>query len=320
MQLTEIRKAAVLGTGQMGPGIAYTLACAGCTVTLFGRTPESADRGLRAVTAAVETLVRGEVLSPTDGADILARITGSTDLAAAVADADLVTESIAEDLRTKQDLFVRLEGLCPSRTMLTSNTSGLPATQLARPLQRPERFAVTHYWNPPHLMQLVEIVKGEHTSQATIDRLVALLRRAGKQTAVVKKDIPGQLGVRLFNGVIREAIWLVQEGYATPEDVDTAIKNGFGLRFPVWGVFEHLDAQGLDTVLAIQSYMFKELCNDTDAAWILKDKVASGELGARVGRGFYDWSHRDLTAIKKRRDEFLLEHLKAQRRKDTPTA
>ncbi|UCF93081.1 MAG: 3-hydroxyacyl-CoA dehydrogenase family protein [Desulfobacterales bacterium] len=308
----DIQRVVVVGSGQMGPGIAYTLASVGCSVSIYARTPESVERGLQAYQAAVNLLVKSGCISAGAGSEAAARLSGTTELEDAVARADLVIESIAEDLKIKQELFARIEKACPSQTLLTSNTSGLPVTQLASVLRQPERFAVTHFWNPPHLMPLVEVVKGEKTAPLTIDTLVAVLQEAGKKPVVVLKDTPGQLGNRLFHALIREAIWIVQEGIAAVEDVDTAIKNGLGRRFPVYGALEHQDVAGLDTVLAIQSYMAKALCNETAAGRLLREKVAAGDLGVKSGRGFYDWSRRDIGAVIEKRDAFLVEMLKAE--------
>ncbi len=310
-KVKQVRRAVVVGTGLMGPGIAYTLASAGVMVAIYGRTEASAERGMRSVNAAVAALVDGRCLSHADGDAILSRVQLTTDLQSA-GEADLVTESIVEDAKTKQDLFVRLEGICRPDTLLTSNTSGIPASLLAGALQHPERFAVTHYWNPPHLMPLVEVVRGERTAPETIDTLVDLLRTAGKKPVVVQKDTPGQLGNRLYHALIREAIYIVQEGIASAEDVDTAFKFGLGRRAPVWGVLQHQDYVGLDMVLAIQSYMCKALCNDTEPARILREKVAAGELGRKTGRGFLDWHQPEVVEGVQKRDAFLIERLRAE--------
>ncbi|MHB1006722.1 MAG: 3-hydroxyacyl-CoA dehydrogenase family protein [Chloroflexota bacterium] len=312
MNRDDITRAVVIGTGLMGPGIAYTLATAGVEVKMYARTQVSVEKGLRAVRNAVNILVGGDCISSAEGAAVLARVTGSTDLAAAVSDAQLITESIVEDLATKRDLFQRLETLCAADTILTSNTSGLPATFIAEGLKRPERFAVSHFWNPPHLMPLVEVVKGEKTAQATVDVLVDLLGYAGKKPVTVLKDTPGQLGNRLFHALIREAIYIVQEGIASVEDVDTALKNGLGRRMPVYGTLEHQDVVGLDMVLAIQSYMTKALCNETEPARVLQEKVASGNLGVKSGQGFYDWHVKDVGEVIRKRDAFLVERLRAE--------
>ncbi len=296
----------------MGPGIAVTYAAAGYEVTMYGRTQAGVDRGLRSAKAAVSTLIESGCVTKEEGSGRLERIKGSTNLERATAGATLVTESIVEDIATKQDLFGRLEGMCPAHAVLTSNTSGLPATQIAAVLSRPGRFAVTHFWNPPHLMPLVEVVKAKRTTQETVDGLVSLLRSAGKKPVIVWKDTPGQLGNRLFHALIREAIWIVQEGIASAEDVDTAIKNGPGRRFPVYGTLEHQDVVGLDMVLAIQTYMCRALCNDTEPARMLRNHVAEGNLGVKSGKGFYDWSKMNSEAVISRRDSFLAKLLKEE--------
>ncbi len=308
----EHKHAVVIGTGLMGPGIAYTLASAGCRVSLLGRSESSLTRGLRSYDAAIDTLLRGGCISEPDARKARERITGTLDMEPAVSDADLVIESIAEDLAVKQTLFQRIEACCSTDTLLSSNTSGLPVGQLAAVLNYPARFAVTHFWNPPHLMPLVEVVRGENTSQQTIEALVALLEQAGKKPVVVLKDTPGQLGNRLFHALLREAIWIVQEGIASAEDVDTAVKTSFGRRFPVYGLLEHQDVVGLDMVLAIQGYMCKALCSHTEAGKLLQEKVASGKRGVKTGHGFYDWTQRDIASTIRQRDEFLLRMLKSE--------
>jgi 3-hydroxybutyryl-CoA dehydrogenase len=314
----NIKQAVVVGSGQMGPGIAYTLASVGCRVSIYARTLESVERGMGRCRTVVETLREAECISDMKASRILKNLSGTTKLEPAVALADLVVESIAEDLGIKQELFSRIEKICRDETILTSNTSGLPASELASFLKSPDRFAVTHFWNPPHLMPLVEVVKGEKTSQQTVDTLVAILDEAGKKPVVVLKDTPGQLGNRLFHALLREAIWMVQEGIASVEDVDTAIKNGLGRRFPVYGALEHQDVAGLDTVFAIQSYMCKALCSDTEPAQFLQKKAAAGDFGVKSGRGFYDWTKRDIGSLLEKRDSFLIEMLKREAASITP--
>ncbi len=315
MKPEDIKNVVVIGTGMMGPGIAYTMASVGCTVTIWGRTDESMERGINSCRNIIKTLSEEKIITGDEGTEALARITGSTHLDNAVAKSDLITESIVEDVEVKKQLFARVENACPSHTIMTSNTSGLPATQIAGALKSPERFAVTHFWNPPHLMPLVDVVKGEKTSNETIDTLVTLLTQAGKKPVVVLKDTPGQLGNRLFHALVREGIYIVQQGIASVEDVDTAISNGFGRRTPVYGALEHQDVVGLDMVYAIQSYMCEALCNETKPAGFFKDLVTSDNLGAKSGKGFYDWSKRDVNQTIERRDKFLIELLKAERKK-----
>jgi len=306
----EIRRVVVIGTGMMGPGIAQIFALAARRVTLVGRSPQALERARTTLESNLQAMEAAGLVSPGEGHAALEAIALSTDLEGAAEGADLVVESIVEDLGTKQELFARLDRLCRFDALITSNTSGLPITRIAAGMARPERAATTHFWNPPHLVPLVEIVKGERTSDDTVERLRRLLSDVGKRPVVVRKDVPGQLGNRLLHAITREAMHIVQEGIATAEEVDTAVKCGLGLRFPVYGPLEHADLVGLDLVLSIQSYLLEDLCNRTDPMPILRDKAQRGELGAKTGHGFYDWIAKDPDQVKATRDAFLMARLK----------
>jgi 3-hydroxybutyryl-CoA dehydrogenase len=303
-------KVAVIGTGQMGPGIAACLTLAGHSVCLFGRSADSLDRGMASTRRGMDLLQREGLAEASRAAGAAERLSGTRDLAAAVESADFVFESIVEDLAEKQRLFTEVELLAPSEAIFASNTSGLPITRIAEGLRYPKRVATTHFWNPAHLMPLVEIVKGEQTSDETLVRLRGLLDGAGKVTVIVLKDVPGQLGNRLLHALFREAFYIVQEGIASVEDVDLALSSGPGLRFPAYGLLEHADMIGLDMQLAIDSYLFADLCAVREAPDVLKDRVARGDLGARTGRGMYDWSSKDPAAVRARRDQFIIDRLK----------
>ncbi len=310
MASQAIERVAVLGTGMMGPGIAYCFASAGLQVTQFGRSTESLARGRRSFEAITAALQKEELLSPQDAARALGGLRATTELAAAVSEADLVIESIVEDLATKQAIFAELDRLCPETTIITSNTSGLPITKISSQMKHPERTATTHFWNPPHLVPLVEIVKGQRTSDETVESLRRVFTEIGKRPVVVQKDVPGQLGARILHAITREAMWLVQNGVATAEEVDTAIKTGLGLRFPVYGPLEHADMVGLDLTEAVSSYLWRDLADDKEPTSILREKTAKGELGVKSGQGFYDWTKRDPAELKATRDAFLMARLK----------
>jgi 3-hydroxybutyryl-CoA dehydrogenase len=316
----HIRKAVVAGSGQMGPGIVYTLASVGCETVLSARTHQSVSKGLKAFDRILEVLRNEGCLSADKASHIKPLVSGSAELESAVGDADLVIESIPENLALKQEFFSRVENYCPAETILTSNTSGLPATSIAENLHRPERFAVTHFWNPPHLMPLVEVVKGEKTAMATVNLLSVLLAKAGKKPVTVLKDTPGQLGNRLFQALLREAVHIVEEGIASVEDVDTAVKNGLGRRFPVYGPLEHNDVVGLDTLYAIQSYICGSLCSDKKPSELLENMYDNGDLGVKTGKGFYDWKVRDGNELTDKRDQFLLDLLKMEQIKGRTTS
>jgi 3-hydroxybutyryl-CoA dehydrogenase len=207
-----------------------------------------------------------------------------------------------------------MDSISKPTAVLASNTSGLSITAIASRCNRPERVLTTHFWNPPHLMPLVEIVKGEKTSHQIASAVRDLLASCGKVPVVVKKDRPGQLGNRLQMALIREAINIVAEGIADVEDVDLAAKSGFGLRLPVYGIFEHQDIVGLDMGLGIVDYVTKDLYNQPQAPDLMREKVARGELGAKTGKGFYDWSKKSADEVKSRRDRFVLEFLCSQQK------
>jgi len=227
--MTDLR-AVVAGTGMMGPGIASTLAAGGIATCLVSRKSESADDGLLQAKVLLSTLEKEGLLSSAQFATALQCLSRSTDLDVQVVNADLVVESIPEDLALKQRFFQRLASVAPGKTILASNTSGISITAIAAGCEHPERIITTHFWNPPHLMPLVEVVMGQRTAEQVAQQTMDILKRCGKTPVLVRKDTPGQLGNRLQHALVREAIHIIHEGLATTEDVDLAVKNGFGLR------------------------------------------------------------------------------------------
>ena len=300
-------QAVVIGTGMMGPGIALTLALGGLNVTIASRHPEGAARGIEAAQRQAEVLRSNGLVTDYAAGAALGRLNSGADLEDLVRDADLVIESAPENMLFKQELFARLDGWTRPDCILASNTSGLSITAIASRCKHPERVLTAHFWNPPHLMPLVELVKGEHTSEDVVESVRRLLPDCGKVPVVVKKDRPGQLGNRLQMALVREAAYIVQEGIASVEDVDRAAKMGFGLRLPVYGIFEHQDAVGLDMGLHILDYVAQDLYNEPKAPGEYRGHVERGELGAKSGRGFYDWSRKSLDEVKALRDRFVLD-------------
>jgi 3-hydroxybutyryl-CoA dehydrogenase len=310
----QYRTAAVIGTGMMGPGIAATLALGGVQAAILSRTPESAQKGLADALSLIDLLERNELASPAKAAVARGNLTATSQFAESISGVDLVIESAPENLSFKQDLFEKMDALAPSSTVLTSNTSGLSITAIAERCVYPERVVTTHFWNPPHLMPLVEIVRGKKTEDDVVTSLRELLTVCGKVPVVVKKDTPGQLGNRLQQALVREAVNIVEQGIADVEDVDLAAKAGFGLRLPVYGIFEHQDAVGLDMCLTVADYVSQDLYNEPRAPEYMRNLVRDGHLGAKTGKGFYDWSKKDINAVKARRDQFILDFLRAQNR------
>ncbi len=309
----DIREAVVIGAGTMGPGIAACLALAGVRTTLVSRTATGAMRSVFTARALLQQLEDNSLASPGSTVDASARLFGADDLRAPVAASDLVIEAIVEDMGVKKEIFGRLDQAAPAGAILASCTSGLSITEIARATARPGRVLTAHFWNPPHLMPLVEVVMGEKTEEAVADRTMAILRDLGKEPVLLRKDRPGQLGNRIQSALMREAITIVEQGIASAEDVDRAVRLGFGLRMPMWGPLQHIDAVGLDLVLAVQDYVLPDLNNQPRGPQLLRDKVARGELGQKTGRGFYDSATHDLEADKKARDAFLIEFLRSHK-------
>ena len=307
----DFSTAAILGTGTMGPGIATTLALGGVTTTIVSRTEDGAERGARAADGYLAHLLDAGLVSEAERDAARARIHVSARLDTAASDADLVVESVPEQMPLKQDLFAHLDAITRPDAVLASNTSGLSITAIAARCAHPERVLTTHFWNPPHLMPLVEIVRGASTDPSVAEGVKALLIRCGKKPVMVRKDRPGQLGNRMQMALVREAVNIVAEGIADPEDVDLAARLGFGLRLPAYGVLEHQDLVGLELGHAVCDYVARDLYNEPHAPPLYREKMAAGAFGAATGRGFLDWSRKSPEEVKARRDRFIVECLKA---------
>jgi 3-hydroxybutyryl-CoA dehydrogenase len=297
----------------MGPGIALALAMGGIRATLLSRTAAGTERGLEKARAQGRVLTDNHLAGAAEVERAMELLDGSTDFDRSIAQADLVVESGPEDLVWKQDLFARMDALATPDAVLASNTSGLSITAIAARCTRPERVLTTHFWNPPHLMPLVEIVQGDKTSGDVVRDVRDLLAACGKTPVVVRKDRPGQLGNRLQMALLREAANIVAEGIADAEDVDAVAKNGFGLRMPAYGIFEHQDVVGLDLGLRVLEYVVRDLYNEPRAPEYFRELVRSKNLGAKTGRGFYDWSVKSADEVRARRDAFLVEVLRYRR-------
>ncbi len=305
----DIKNVAVIGTGMMGPGIAAVVAVAGFDVTLIGTRPERADEGVKKAHAVMDQLLTSDLTTATAVARAKPAVRGTADLDAAVQGVQLVIEAITENLELKQRMFQRLDRLTTPDVILATNTSGLSVTKISALATHRDRIVTTHFWMPPHLVPLVEVVMSPDTSEQTAQRVLEFLRRCGKKPALVRKDLPGQLANRILQGMIREATNLVQEGVATPEDVDNAIKNGLGIRLPVWGILEHIDAVGLDLCLNVQNSVLPALNNEPNATQCFTDKVEQGDLGVKTGKGFYDWNRKSIDELKRLRDDFIIQTL-----------
>jgi 3-hydroxybutyryl-CoA dehydrogenase len=309
-------RAAVIGTGMMGPGIAMTLTLGGVEAVILGRTEESAAKGLDTARRQLALLAANDLVSAEQRSFAGEHLRASTAFDEEVGRADLVIESGPENMAFKQELFGRLDRLTRPEALLTSNTSGLSITDIAARCSRPERTMTTHFWNPPHLMPLVEVVMGAQTDQGKAEWMRDLLRRCGKQPVLVKRDTPGQLGNRMHMALIREAAHIVSEGIADAAEVDLAARMSFGLRLPMYGLLEHMDIVGLDMSKGILEYVATDLYNGVEAPAKYRELVGNGDLGAKTGKGFYEWPEGSADAARARRDGFVLQMLRWQRARE----
>ena len=302
MTTEHIKKIGIVGAGTMGAGVAEIFAQFGYTVILYNRSKAGMQRALERIRSNV-----APIETETDAAG--AKIYTTHDLAE-LAQVDLISESIAENLEVKQDIFRKLDEICDAKTLFTTNTSGLSISQIATAVSHPERFAGMHYFNPPQIVPAMEIIKGKETSDATCEVLMDLAKQMQKQPILVQKDVPGFVASRLQFAVVREALHLVEEGIASPADIDAVMKHGLGLRWALLGPLEIADLGGLDIFNTVGSYVAKSMSNATDSPKVLQDLVAAGKLGAKTGSGFYDYPPGKASALIAERDEKLLEILK----------
>jgi 3-hydroxybutyryl-CoA dehydrogenase len=312
--MPQFQSAAVLGTGMMGPGLAFTLAMGGVRTTIVSRSAERAADALERARALGSLLAANQLATTAQTEAASALLSASSDFETSIGNAGLVLESHPENLELKKQLFARMDAIAPPETVLASNTSGLSITAIAERCRHPERVLTAHFWNPAHLVPLVEIVRGAHTSDAALERVRSLLIACGKTPVVVKKDRPGQLGNRMQMALFREAVNIVAEGIADAEAVDSVVKNGLGIRMPAYGIFEHIDITGVDLGTSVVDYVVPDLYNEPRAPELMREMVRRGDLGIRTGKGFYDWSVKSADEVKAARDAFLVEVLRYRRK------
>jgi 3-hydroxybutyryl-CoA dehydrogenase len=218
-----------------------------------------------------------------------------------MASAQFVIEAIPEVLELKHRLYAALTGLLSDDAILASNTSGFPPDQLVTPLRAKERFVIAHFWNPPHMIPLVEVVPGTATAPEVTQQTAALMSAIGMEPVVLAKAIPGFVGNRLQFAVLREALNIVRSGAATPDVVDRVMKASLGRRWGIVGPLEGADMGGLDTFLDISTHLMPELAKDEDVLDLLREQVDAGRVGVRSGAGFYEWDDAHLAQVKEGR-------------------
>ncbi|MBU3144443.1 3-hydroxyacyl-CoA dehydrogenase family protein [Clostridium sp. CF012] len=307
--MNNIKNITVFGPGMMGSGIAQVFAgCEDLKVTIFIREKieyECIDK----IKANLAVLKEKEIITQEEIDNIFGRITLTEDMEAAVKEADFVIECIPENMELKQNLFARLELICRPDTIFATNTSVMSITEISEKAKNKSRIVGCHFWNPPYLIPLVEVVKSDYTTEEVMDKTIELLKKANKHPIRVSKDVPGFVANRLQHALWREAISIVENGIANAATVDEAIKFGFGLRLPILGPMENADMVGTDLTLSIHSYILRHLENSTEPSPLLKEKVEGGNLGFKSGMGFQEWNPQQVKESSDGLREYLIKVL-----------
>ena len=300
-----MEKIAVIGAGLMGHGIAQVFAGMGHEVAIHDPFPEALERVPDRVRANLHTLGLDE--------SSVGKISLQGTLAAAVEEADVVFEAAPENLALKQDIFAKLSASTHAGCILASNTSVLPIGEIAAQAGDPGRILGTHWWNPPYLIPLVEVIQAPRTDPVYIEKAIHLLKRAGKMAVHVKRDVPGFVGNRLQHALWREAISIVEAGISDAETVDLVVKNSFGMRLRVLGPLENADLVGLDLTLASHNVILRQIEASPEPSPLLARYTGEQRLGMKTGKGFYEWTPEAAQGVRDR----LMRHLRSALQKES---
>ena len=299
--MSEIRNVTIVGAGTMGHSLAQVFAQGGCPVRLYSRREETRSKAARLIAANLATLVEMGMLEKDQQSAVLERIRITGSIEEAGEDADFVVESIVEDVNVKKEVFANLDRICPPHAILASNTSYLNIYKFVE-TKRPGKVLMTHWFAPPHIVPLVEVVPGPETAPETVETVKALLLKLGKRPIVLSKFLPGFIANRLQNALRREVLFLLDNGYATAEEIDEATKNSFGLRMPILALVKRMDYAGLDVTQKFIATPANRSPDEPDRSETIDRLVAEGKLGVKSGSGFYDYGGRSPEEIMKERD------------------
>jgi len=301
-----LNKSAVMGGGLMGSQIALVLAMGSQETVLMSRRQETLDKSIENIHRYAGDLERHDLLRGQTAQAVIARIRTTTDVKDAVGDAEFGVESITENLEAKQALFEQMDAIAPRHTVLASNTSGLPITILGKRMVHQDRIGGSHFFQPAHIVPVLEVIRGDKTSDETMDRSCEIWERLGRTTLKVQKDGPGFLVNRLQHAIIREAVHLLVTGVADAESIDLAVELGLAPRFTTAGPLKQRDINGLEMHARVAGHLWKELGDWEEPLAYLQAMVERGETGLDSGKGYYDWSGQDPTAVRSEKDEHLI--------------
>lgn len=303
----EIKNVVVVGAGMMGNSLAQVFASEpGLSVKL--KTRELKPDRRQPIEYNLDIMIARGAAAEADKKRIIEAITFVTDDAEAYADADFIIECYPEVMETKQDLFAHIENFCRTDCILATNTSVMSPTEISEKCRHRERVVGAHFWNPGHLIPLVEVVKSDYTSENVMQDTIALLERVGKKPIYCKKDVPGFVANRLQHALWREAIYMVENGIADPKTVDDACKYGPGLRWPVMGPMENSDLVGIQLTYNIHNYVLKSLADNHEPSYLLQYMLSKGDLGMKSGKGWQEWTPEEVAASNTNLREYLLDY------------
>ena len=306
----DIKKIAVIGAGTMGHGIAQAFAQAGYQVSMMSRTQKTLDRARSLIETSLSTLAQEGLLDPKSVPATLSRITPTMSIQEAAQDADIAFETMVEDKAAKKAVFSQLDKYCPPRALLASNSTYINIFEFVE-TSRPDKVLIGHWYAPPQIIPLVDVVKGPETDMRNVELLAEVLRDIGKKPAVFKKYVPGYAITRLQIAFLREVLYLLDNDYLSPEELDEAAKWGLALRMMIVGVVQRIDFGGLDlTTGNLEKSLFPPTPPDYKPRKIF-ELVKQGHLGVKTGKGFYDYHGRSEAEVCQERDIKLIRMLKA---------
>lgn len=309
MKIENIKKVGIAGAGTMGSSIAQIFAIHGYNITIYDVREESLENAKLFIDNSFDNMVTNQMVSREKAEEAKLRI-GYTLKLEELAKCDFISESIIEKLEIKQTFWKELSSLVRESTILTTNTSGLSINKISKYVVGKERFAGYHWVNPPHLVPLVEIIKGDKTTDLVVEIIKEVSNTIAKKPVVINKDVSGFILNRIQFSVLREALHIVENGIASPEDVDSVLKHGLGFRYAVLGPFETADLGGLDTFNYISKYLFNELSDEKSGSELLSSLVEGDNLGIKSGSGFYEYSDGKGKEIIENRDKKFITMLK----------
>jgi 3-hydroxybutyryl-CoA dehydrogenase len=307
---------AIIGAGLMGRGLSQVFAIPGHRVRLYDAYPDALNAAKGIIAKELALAVEAGLLEPQEPQEVLARISTYADLAQVVDGARLVVECVPENMALKQQVFKTLDELCPVQVILASNTSAMSITEIASQSVNKNRIVGTHFWNPPHLLPLVEVVQTVDTSADTVKETLRILTEAGKKAIHVKKDVPGFVANRMQHALWREAFHILDEGIADAATIDKAVRYSFGLRLPVLAPMENADMVGVDLTYAIHDYLLPYLADNKTPSAIVTEKMKKGELGFKSnGVGIQTFSPEQIAASRTTLSRYLMDVAARRRRK-----